>query len=252
MRATGHEIKRTAVFLARGVAAGFEALGPAGTALRNALRRLGAMLVRLVRLVIAAVAAGVALTGRALVTLDRIVTPRRALLFVALSGSVLLAVSQFTDFRATEIGQPGYAGIEDVATAPRVDVSAPTGSHSVLLLIGAVLGAGAVAGAILTGRRSWGLVVAAVGGVTVLVSLAIDLPNGLDLGEAGISYSGVSAVLLSGFWIQLAAGVTLVSTGLLLLAGPAGKPSPAARPRHARGERPSRGRQPSTANGSKS
>ncbi len=248
LRATGHEIKRTGAFLGRSLVAGFEALGPVGKGIRQGLGWLGSTLVRLFRLGLAVVGAITAAVGRALVALDRIATPHRALIAVALVASALLAVSQFVDFRATEIGQPGYAGIEDIATAPRVDVATPTGSHSILLLIGSALAFGAIAGSVLTGRRSWGLVLASVGGVTVLVSLAVDLPNGLDLAEAGLSYSGVSAVLLSGFWLQLASGVALAAAGLLLPLNPAGDlPTRARAPRRAA---PAGARRSPTVNGS--
>ena len=254
MRATGHEIKRAAAFLAGSVAAGLGALAPLGGLVRAGLARAGGALARLAGLAVAAARSGVALAGRGLVALDRLLTPRRALLAVALLGSLLLAASQFTDFRATEIGQPGYAGIEDVATAPRVDVVEPTGSHSVLLLAGALLALGATVGAALTGRRAFALVVAAVGGVTLLTALVVDLPNGLDLGDAELSYSGVSAVLLSGFWLQLAAGAALAAAGLLLQANPAGSAAPDRRraPSRRPGERDParRAGRPTTAGGS--
>ncbi len=250
LRATGHEIKRTAAFLLRGLAAALAALGPVGPWIRGAIGRLAAAVARLLGLGLALVAGAVGAIGRALVALDRIATPRRALIAVALIASILLAVSQFTDFRATEIGQPGYAGIEDVASAPRVDVTAPTGSHSVLLLIGSLAALAATAGTALTGRRTWGLALAAVGGVTVVVSLAIDLPNGLDLDQARLSYSGVSAVLLSGFWLQLATGVALTAAGLLLPLNPTDE-SPGVTRRARPQRRPSAGpRRSPTVNGS--
>ncbi len=49
--------------------------------------------------------------------LDRVVTPHRALLLVAALAAVLLGVSQYKGLGATEIGQQGYVGIEDLITS---------------------------------------------------------------------------------------------------------------------------------------
>ena len=59
----------------------------------------------------------------------------------------------------------------------------------------------------------------AIGVVVLVVSIAIDAPKGLDEGEAAVAYESASATLLSGFWLQIAAGVVLVGCGLLLPAG---------------------------------
>lgn len=220
LRATGHELKRTAVFLGRSVAAGIAALGPVGGWIRAGIAQALAAALAVLRAAARAAKLAATALGRLLAALDRLITPRRGLLLTAAVAAVLLAVSQFTDFRATEIGQPGYTGIEDVATAPRVDVSDPIGSHSVLLLVAAALALGAAVGAAATGRRGFGLALAVVGGASLIVTLAIDLPNGLDAGDAAISYSGVTTVLLSGFWLELGAAGALTVTGLLLPLNP--------------------------------
>lgn len=254
VRATGHEIVRAARFLARATAAAFEATGPAGRKLRALLRRFGAALVAIAGLLATALSAATRGFGRALAVLERALTPRRALVAAAGLAAVLLAVSQFTDFRATGIGQPGYSGIEDVTNAPRVDVRNPIGSHSVLLLIAVAVALAGLAGLVRTGRRRFALLVAGSGLATVVVALAIDLPSGLDTGDAALSYSGVTAILLSGFWLELAAGAVLCATGLLLWlerprdgrvpAGRRGGSGPARSRRGRARVRPAPGRQP--------
>lgn len=216
VRATAHEAARTARFLARAVAAAFEATGPVGRRLRELAARVGRGLLALLALLAGALAGLSGLLGQGIAWLDRTVTPRRATLAAAALAFIVLAVSQFTDFRATEIGQSGYGGIEDVITAPRVDVRSPMGTHSVLLLIVVVAGAAGLFGAGRSGNRRAAWLVALAGIVTVAVSLAFDLPAALDLKEAAIGYSGASAVLLSGFWMQLSAGVALAGAGLIL------------------------------------
>jgi len=216
IRATGHEIVRTARFVARGIAAAFEATGPVGRHLRAGVARLGSAARAGAGFLAAGVAGLFRGAARSLARADRVITPRRALIVAAGLAVALLFVSQFTEFRATAIGEPGYAGIEDVTGAPRVDVRTPIGAHSVLLLAAGILALAGLAGSIRTGRRRSALLLLAAGAVSLAVSLAVDLPNGLDAGEAELSYSGAESLLLSGFWLELAAGVTLAWTGALL------------------------------------
>ncbi len=107
----------------------------------------------------------------------------------------------------------------------------PIDTHSILLLALAAVALAGAAGTALTGRRQYAAAIAVAGAGAVLVALAIDLPRGLDVAEAEFNYSGVEAVLLSGFWLELAAGTVLAVTGLSLLATPVGRTA-TARPRH--------------------
>ena len=52
--------------------------------------------------------------------------------------------------------------------------------------------------------------------VGIVVSLLIDIPAGLDEGEAALGFEGAEAMLVEGFWVQLASSVVLVVTGPLL------------------------------------
>lgn len=221
IRATWLEVRRTAGFIWGLALNGLERLGPALRFLTAGLLALfaagGAGLARIGR------AGGAALSrvGTALLALDRVLTPRRALIAVAGGAVLALVASQFTDFRATEIGQSGYGQILEITRAPRTDVLTPTDAHSILLLLVAGVGVAAVVGIALTGKRIFAAAIVAAGAVTIAVSLLVDLPKGLDVAEAEISYSDVAAVLLSGFWLQLGAGLVLAfgGVGLLLLSG---------------------------------
>src|SRR6476659_8281272 len=61
-----------------------------------------------------------ALLVRAATAASRVITPGRAAAVVLIGAGALLVASQFIDYRAVEIGQPGYAGLPDVARAPTV------------------------------------------------------------------------------------------------------------------------------------
>jgi len=54
------------------------------------------------------------------------------------------------------------------------------------------------------------------GVVGVAVAVAVDLPQGLDTGRAGLAFYGAQARLLGGFWVEIAASATLILCGCLL------------------------------------
>jgi hypothetical protein len=218
VRATLVELRRTAGFFRALILTGLDRLGPAVrwltagllalfSAAGRALSGLGRLLARASHRL-----------GKAVAVVDRVLTPRRALTTVVAAGIVTLVASQFLDFRAAEVGQAAYDPIQDITRAPRIDVLTPIDAHSFLLLAVALLALGGLIGAAVTGRRALFGLTALAGLLTVAVTLLIDLPKGLDIEVAEISYSGVVAVLLSGFWTQLAAGFVLAVGGLGLLA----------------------------------
>jgi hypothetical protein len=147
-------------------------------------------------------------------------TPRRAIALTIVAAGLLLAVSQFVDYRAVEIGQPGYAGISDLAKPPEVDVRTAGDAHAYLLL---PLGLLAAALGIACGRRErprLNLAVIAIGLVAVAVILLIDRPAGLDEGAEAARFAGATAVLADGFYAELAAAGGLLVAGLLYYARP--------------------------------
>jgi hypothetical protein len=169
--------------------------------IERGIRRLCTLLVRL------AAAAGV-------------ITPARAAAGVLIAAGALLVVSQFIDYRAVEIGQPGYAGLPQVAAVPTEAVRTAGEAHAYLLvpvgLAAIVLGfLGLV-----RERRNLGLLVAALGLVSIAVILLVDLPAGLDEGSQASRFAGTTAVLEDGFFAELAAAGGLVLGGLLYYARP--------------------------------
>ncbi|HNA45407.1 MAG TPA: hypothetical protein PLO12_12405, partial [Solirubrobacterales bacterium] len=252
LRATGFEVRRTASFIGGGVIAALAALGPlfssAGMGLVWLIERIGEGLKVLGRLTGRAVAA----LGRAVVAADRVITPHRALLLVAAIAAVLLAVSQFKGLGQIEIGQSGYSGFQDLARAPAIDHTTPAGVHTKILVPIAGLALVAVAVILLGGlastagrfsrfRRLASMVLVTIGLLTLAVALLVDLPDARDTTEAALAYSGVKAVLLSGFWLELAAGAALTVTGFALLFEPSPGRAREKRPQEEPGSRPGPG-----------
>ena len=151
---------------------------------------------------------------------SELITPRRAIAATIVAAGALLAISQFIDFRAIEIGQPGYAGLAGGAKPPTVDVQTAGEAHAYLLL---PLGLIAAALGLACGRREsprLSLAVVAIGLVSVLVILLVDRPAGLDEGAETARFAGASAVLSDGFFAELAAAGGLLVAGLLYYARP--------------------------------
>jgi hypothetical protein len=160
---------------------------------------------------------GVASLRAALRFAERQVTPARGLTVVALAATIALGASQFSDYRAVEVGAPSYQSVENVAPAPQVDPQSPRSAH------GATVFAIAVAGLFVTAfavGRNWRLarLLTLLGMAALLISLLVDAPHGLREGSAAVDYEGAEAVLLGGFWAQLWSAVTLAVVGPLLAA----------------------------------
>ncbi len=184
------------------------------------VRPLAAAFFRALALAEAAVRRTCTALARVATAASGVVTPRRAAAAAIVAGGLLLVASQFIDYRGVEIGQPAYRGLSGVATAPTLDVRTAGEAHAYLLvpvgLIAAVLG-------LLAARRSrprFGLAVAVLGLVSVLVIVLVDRPAGLDVGTQATRFSGASAVLDDGYYAELAAAGALVFCGLLYYARP--------------------------------
>ena len=154
--------------------------------------------------------------GRTTLSLaERHLTPARGIAVVALAATITLGASQFSDYRGVEVGAPQYRAVEEVAPAPQVDRESPRDAHGVAVFAIAVAALFTTSFAV---ARNWRLarLLLFLGAAVVLISLIVDLPNGLDEGPTGIQYQGAEAVLLEGFWVQLWSGVTLTVAGPLL------------------------------------
>jgi hypothetical protein len=170
------------------------------------------------------------------------VTPSRGLTVVALVAAIALAGSQFADYRAVEVGAPGYRTVADATPAPQIDRRSPRSAHGDWMF--AIAGTAALVIGV-AATRNWRLarLLIFLGAGVIAISLAVDAPQGLREGTAAVTYEGAEAVLLGGFWAQLASGVTLMVVGpvlaLRLRAGRDARPSPPRRSQRRRRARAS-------------
>jgi hypothetical protein len=157
---------------------------------------------------------------RAATRASALLTPQRAICLTVLAAAACLGAAQFVDYRAVEVGGPGYAGLPG-ASAPTVAVESAGQAHAYLLLPVAALAA-ALAVVVLRNdrRRRLGRIVFALGLLSLAAILLVDLPAGLDVGAQASRFSGATAVLLDGFYAELAAAAGLVLGGLLLVVAP--------------------------------
>ena len=151
---------------------------------------------------------------------SRVITPARGAAVVLIGAGGLLAVSQFIDYRAVEIGQPGYAGLPQVAVVPTEAVRTAGDAHAYLLVPVGLVAVALGLLALVRDRRNLGLLVAALGLVSIAVILLVDLPAGLDEGTQASRFAGTTAVLEDGFFAELAAAGGMVLAGLLYYARP--------------------------------
>lgn len=148
---------------------------------------------------------------------QRRVRPAHGVAAVCLAAALALAGSQLLDYRGVTVATSSYAEVEAVASAPEVDRERPGAAHgwAMLPLAAAALAMTALA---LRGRWRVARLLSAVGVAVIAISLLVDVPRGLDERGAALAYEGTDAVLLAGFWAQLAAGAVLLVGGPLLAA----------------------------------
>jgi hypothetical protein len=149
---------------------------------------------------------------------QRHVTPLSTVAFVGIAAAVGLGVSQFFDFHGVAVDAPNYAGeVGNTAPAPVVGTESAGSGHLWVLIPVAVAAIVLIVGASRGERRLAGAVTVC-GLLGLAVALAIDLPQGLDAGRPGLAFSGSDAVLLEGFWAEVAcSGVLILCGGLLAL-----------------------------------
>jgi hypothetical protein len=176
------------------------------------LRRLAWLERRLLRMA--------AWSGRMATRVSAVLTPQRAICLAILAAATCLIVAQFVDYRAVEIGQPGYAGLP-AADAPTVGAEKAGEAHAWLLMPVALLAAAlALAAWRNERRRGLGRVIFLLGLIGLAVALLVDLPAGLDAGAEAARFSGAEAILYDAFYAQIAACAGLMLGGALLILAP--------------------------------
>ena len=176
------------------------------------LRRLAWLERRLLR--------GAAWARRVATRTSAVLTQQRAIALTILASAGLLIAVQFIDYRAVEIGQPGYAGLP-AAAPPTVGGKTAGQAHSYLLIPIALAAALLALAAIRNERRRGvGRVVFLLGVVSLAIVLLVDLPAGLDAGAETARFAGAKAVLYDGFYAQIAAAAGLMLGGALLVVAP--------------------------------
>ena len=155
------------------------------------------------------------LAGRVLARAERVVTPARVTVGVALLTAVALAGSQWADLSAVSVGTDAYIGLEDIAPAPEVTTKTVGDAHAWVGVPLALLAAFFIIGSA-RGRPGLARLLVPVGIAVIAISLLIDRPEGLDEGDNAVAYTSVSADLLTGFWAQLVSGIVLILLAVVL------------------------------------
>jgi hypothetical protein len=146
----------------------------------------------------------------------RHVNPRSTVAFVGVCAAVGLGVSQFFDYHGVAVDAPDYAGeIGAIAGVPIVDRQTAGSAHLWVLLPVAGLAAVLMIAAY-RGRPRLAGAVAVCGLVGLAVAIAVDLPQGLEVGRPGLAFTGTEAKLLEGFWAEVACSAVLILCGGLL------------------------------------
>jgi hypothetical protein len=146
---------------------------------------------------------------------SRIATPTLVLALVVAAAAVLLALSQYADYRSISIGNDAYSGVQNVAPAPET-ARLPTGDPNSYIFVPIGIVCLLLLGGALTGRWRLCRLIALAGVAAIVVAVVVDRPAGLDTGDAALAFDGVRATLLGGFYAQIAAGVLLIGSSFLL------------------------------------
>jgi hypothetical protein len=191
-----------------------------GRRLGRRLRPVGVLVFRILALLERRLLRFAAWSRRTATRASAVLSPERAICLTILASAGCLIAAQFVEYRAVEIGQPGYAGLP-AASPPTVGAETAGQAHAYLLIVPALLAAALALVVLSKGRRrGLGRIVFMLGLVSLGVVLLVDLPAGLDAGAEASRFSGAKAVLYDGFYAQIAAAAGLMLGGALLVVAP--------------------------------
>jgi hypothetical protein len=126
---------------------------------------------------------------------------------VLLVAAVALVVAEFMTFRE----------IKAVTVVPAGGTTTGGAHHGYALALLGLVAMPMAVGAALGRSRPAALALSGLGGVALLIVLAVDLPSLDDTGLIGRTYDLAKAHPAAGFWIQLVSAAVLLAGGLLLL-----------------------------------
>jgi hypothetical protein len=221
LRGAAYETRRRLSPLGAPVAAFFGWIGrPVARALLFVVQLIAALIAGVLRVGEMVVRwGGAVLLSAALICVEatrRHVNPRSTVAFVGVCAAVGLGVSQFFDYHGVAVDAPNYAGeVGSVAPVPITDTKTAGSAHLWILLPVAAVAAILMVAAY-RGRTRLAAGVALCGLVGLAVAIAIDLPQGLEIGRPGLAFAGTEARLLEGFWAEIACSAVLVLCGGLL------------------------------------
>lgn len=153
---------------------------------------------------------------RAIRAVSRRVTPVRVLTVVVAGAAVLLALSQYADYRSISIGNGAYADVQSLAPAPETGRAQTGDPHSYVFVPVAIACLLLLAVATIGKRWRACRLISLAGFAAIVVALIVDRPAGLDPGDAAIAFEGAKAKLIGGFYAQIAAGVLLIGSSSML------------------------------------
>ncbi|HEY5908746.1 MAG TPA: hypothetical protein VIZ31_11935 [Vicinamibacteria bacterium] len=189
---------------------------PAGSALRLA-EWLGLGILAVLRFLRPIAVAALHLARRGLKIAADEITPARALAAVTLAAAILLAVSQFLDYREVRAGVPAYADVEQVAPPPTVSGSTETaGSAHLYVLLLAAIASGVIVVLSMLGRWRLARLLLPIGLACLLITVLVDAPSGLDEGATAMQFQGAEARLLGAFWVEVTSAVVIALCGAML------------------------------------
>ena len=220
-RGAALETRRRLRPVAAPVASLFAWIGPKITrTLLFAIQLIAALIALLLEVSLLALRwVGARLVDAAIVTgemLRRHVKPRSTVAFVGIAAAIGLGVSQFFDYRGVVVDAPGYAGKLGAEVPAPITARETAGSAHFLLLLPVAAAAIGLIIAANGGRPRLAAAVSVCGVLGIAVALAIDVPQGLDAGRAGLAFNGTQAELLQGFWAEAACSAVLILCGGLL------------------------------------